>query len=318
MPRRSTPLSPDDGPAARFALALRQLRDEAGFDAPTVTNIAAKNHIPRSTLHAAMRGKRIPSLPVLAALVRSWSGDEGEWARRRTETEQEIERLRLQAASVQNGDDSKLRRMTPVLSLEQQKAAVAEFKRRLARESDPEWQEQLNKMQLAFEETREEAPDPARGASRSDGNELERPEHLEAAWEELKKAVGDKAARAESWCDQDASEQEQKQIERLLELRHASTPPDDGSEERHQTETELTGEIDPAALWRMRRAQAGNPTIRQLASDTGLTFQRVSEVLRGRAHEGSVVERKVLDALEAHSASLTGPDAEFLPPPIDG
>lgn len=55
MPRRATPLSPSDGPRARFALALRQLRDEAGFDAKTIASIAAENHIPKSTLHAALR-----------------------------------------------------------------------------------------------------------------------------------------------------------------------------------------------------------------------------------------------------------------------
>lgn len=97
MPRRATPLNPDDGPPARFALSLRRLRDEAGFDAKTIDVIAAENHMPRSTLYAALRGVRIPTVPVLAALVRAWGGDQAEWLIRRTETEAEIERLRLQA-----------------------------------------------------------------------------------------------------------------------------------------------------------------------------------------------------------------------------
>ncbi|WP_329529635.1 hypothetical protein [Streptomyces sp. NBC_01462] len=97
MPRRATPLSPDDGPRARFALALRQLRDDAGFDAKTIHTIAAENNMPRSTLHAALRGERIPTVPVLAALVRSWGGDEAEWMQKRTWVEAEIERLRLLA-----------------------------------------------------------------------------------------------------------------------------------------------------------------------------------------------------------------------------
>ncbi|MFD8726277.1 helix-turn-helix domain-containing protein [Streptomyces sp. NPDC059629] len=95
MPRRAIPLNPDDGPQARFALALRRLRDEAGFDAKTIDVIAAENHMPRSTLYAALRGTRIPTVPVLAALVRAWGGDQTEWLIRRTETEAEIEELRL-------------------------------------------------------------------------------------------------------------------------------------------------------------------------------------------------------------------------------
>ncbi|WP_443059998.1 helix-turn-helix domain-containing protein [Streptomyces sp. NBC_00467] len=93
MPRRATPLSPSDGPRARFALALRQLRDEAGFDAKTIASIAAENHIPKSTLHAALRGERIPTVPVLAALVRAWGGDPTVWLKRRTQAEAEIECL---------------------------------------------------------------------------------------------------------------------------------------------------------------------------------------------------------------------------------
>lgn len=97
MPRRATPLDPEDGPEVRFALALRQLRDQAGFEARTIDAIAAKSHIPKSTLYAALRGKRIPTVPVLAALVQAWNGEPAEWLVRRTETEQEVERLRQQA-----------------------------------------------------------------------------------------------------------------------------------------------------------------------------------------------------------------------------
>ncbi|MFJ2158148.1 hypothetical protein [Streptomyces sp. NPDC087856] len=70
------------------------MRDEAGFEAETITQIATKNVIPKSTLWAALRGERIPSVPVLAALVRAWGGDEADWLRLRTETEQAVERLR--------------------------------------------------------------------------------------------------------------------------------------------------------------------------------------------------------------------------------
>ncbi|MGW1539748.1 hypothetical protein ACWCPM_05640 [Streptomyces sp. NPDC002309] len=71
------------------------MRDEAGFDAMTIDAIAAERKIPRATLYAAMRGARIPTVPVLAALVRAWNGDPGHWLRFRSETEAEIENLRL-------------------------------------------------------------------------------------------------------------------------------------------------------------------------------------------------------------------------------
>jgi transcriptional regulator with XRE-family HTH domain len=102
MPRRATPLNPEDGPQARFALALRQLRDEAGFDALPVDVIAVRTGIPRATLYHAMRGTRVPTLPVLAALVRAWGGDEAEWVRFRSEVEDELERRRLKLTEEMN------------------------------------------------------------------------------------------------------------------------------------------------------------------------------------------------------------------------
>ncbi|MET7609044.1 helix-turn-helix transcriptional regulator [Streptomyces avermitilis] len=90
------PLSPEDGPRARFAIALRELRDDAGFDAPPIDVIAARYQVSRSSLHHALRGQRIPTVPVLAALVRAWGGDEAYWLRLRTATEEEeLERERL-------------------------------------------------------------------------------------------------------------------------------------------------------------------------------------------------------------------------------
>ncbi|MFF9901878.1 helix-turn-helix domain-containing protein [Streptomyces olivaceus] len=74
MPRRPSHLAQDDGPLARFALELRALRDAAGFDAPSVDQIAARTNIPRSTLFAALRGQRLPTRPVLGALVTAWGG----------------------------------------------------------------------------------------------------------------------------------------------------------------------------------------------------------------------------------------------------
>lgn len=94
MPRRLTRLDSTDGPLARFALELRALRDAAGFAAPTVDQIAARSHIPRSTLYAALRGRRVPTRPVLGALVTAWGGDPAEWLMKRTATEAELEAAR--------------------------------------------------------------------------------------------------------------------------------------------------------------------------------------------------------------------------------
>ncbi|MGW6026952.1 hypothetical protein [Streptomyces sp. NPDC055099] len=110
MPRRATPLSADDGPQARFALALRELRDDAGFGAKTIHAIAAENNMPRSTLHAALRGERIPTVPVLAALVRAWGGDEAQWMRKRTLVEDELERQRLREQAEVRREDRSVRR----------------------------------------------------------------------------------------------------------------------------------------------------------------------------------------------------------------
>ncbi|MFI9205537.1 helix-turn-helix domain-containing protein [Streptomyces sp. NPDC053048] len=94
MPRRLSHLDSKDGPLPRFALELRALRDAAGFDAPTVDQIAARSRIPRSTLYAALRGRRVPTRPVLGALVRAWGGDPAEWLMKRTAVEAELEAAR--------------------------------------------------------------------------------------------------------------------------------------------------------------------------------------------------------------------------------
>ncbi len=132
MPRRPTPLSPDGGPHARFALALRALRDSAGFDAPTIDNIAAKAGIPRSTLFAAMRGTRIPTVPVLAALVRAWNGNEKEWLKLRSQTEQELEQLRRRRSDAEIVPEH-TRQEARLLAPETEASEAESLLRRLAR-----------------------------------------------------------------------------------------------------------------------------------------------------------------------------------------
>lgn len=147
MPRRATPLDPDDGPQARFALTLRRLRDRAGFDAKTIDAIAAENNIPRSTLYAAMSGKRMPTVPVLAALVRAWNGDPEEWLVHRTRTEQEIERLRQQEQRLTGRDQltQLAARRREILDQEATSSWIAEY----AEDRDPARAEEAMQEALA-------------------------------------------------------------------------------------------------------------------------------------------------------------------------
>jgi hypothetical protein len=99
MPRRPVVLRPEDGPLARFALELRALQDSAGGAAKSIDQIAVQYNIHRDTLYAALRGKRIPSRPVLAALVSAWGGDEGKWMTKRRSLEVEMETMRVAQTS---------------------------------------------------------------------------------------------------------------------------------------------------------------------------------------------------------------------------
>jgi AcrR family transcriptional regulator len=87
VPRPQNPLNADGGPLAKFALELRALRDGCGSAAATIDDIADREKIPRSTLYAALSGKRVPTRDVLAALVKHWNGDDAEWMARRSAAE---------------------------------------------------------------------------------------------------------------------------------------------------------------------------------------------------------------------------------------
>ena len=77
MARRPVALDSATGPLAAFAQELRSLRDRRGSSAPSVDEVSRREHIPRSTLYAALRGERLPSRRVISALARSWGGAEG-------------------------------------------------------------------------------------------------------------------------------------------------------------------------------------------------------------------------------------------------
>lgn len=87
MTRLAGPVDPNGGAVARLAQALRDLRDEAGSAAPTIDEISEREGVPRSTLYAALTGRHLPGRKAIAALGRSWGGDERDWLRRRSEAE---------------------------------------------------------------------------------------------------------------------------------------------------------------------------------------------------------------------------------------
>ncbi len=90
MTRRPVALDSDAGPLAAFAQELRSLRDRLGATAPSIDEVSRRENIPRSTLYAALRGQRLPSREVVAALARSWGGDDAEWLARRSAVESAV------------------------------------------------------------------------------------------------------------------------------------------------------------------------------------------------------------------------------------
>lgn len=87
MSRLPVPLDLQRDALRRFAQELRALRDQLGGDAPGVDEVSEREGVPRTTIYAALRGERLPRRDVVAALARSWGGDEQEWLRRRREVE---------------------------------------------------------------------------------------------------------------------------------------------------------------------------------------------------------------------------------------
>ncbi|MBW5484176.1 helix-turn-helix domain-containing protein, partial [Streptomyces bambusae] len=84
MGRQEQPLDPRQGPLARFAYDLRELRRRAG--SPSYRELATRTHYSASTLAAAASGRRLPSAAVLAAFVGACGGDPEEWEQRRLDT----------------------------------------------------------------------------------------------------------------------------------------------------------------------------------------------------------------------------------------
>lgn len=261
MPRRPTPLNPDDGPQARFAIALRRLRDEAGFNAKRIDFIAAESGIPRATLFAAMRGQRIPTVPVLAALVTAWNGVPVQWLEFRTSTEKEIEQLRLErkatsAEIVPRPDTTRdgrgLDRPAP------------EAERDVSVDSPAELIRQLRAAEEALAQHRSMLVQRQASARIPDSADLffsDVHDHL-------------RASRSLSTTDSDRTRgpwQAKAVAEKML-----NQLPYEEAVER------LASGLDTEFVWAQLRHLAGAPTVRDLSNATRLTQSQVSLALRGK------------------------------------
>lgn len=80
MPRPERPVDPADGAVQEFAVALRELREEAG--GPTYRSLAERTGLSVSTLADAAGGRRLPTFAVAVAYAVACGGDEQEWAAR--------------------------------------------------------------------------------------------------------------------------------------------------------------------------------------------------------------------------------------------
>ncbi|NUO57845.1 MAG: helix-turn-helix domain-containing protein [Hamadaea sp.] len=90
MGRPEKPIEIIDEVAA-FAIELRALK--AAHGSLTYRDLAARTHYSRTTLAEATAGKKLPSLPVVLAIVRACGGDPGLWQAR-------WEKMRQRAANV--------------------------------------------------------------------------------------------------------------------------------------------------------------------------------------------------------------------------
>jgi len=80
MPRPERSVDPADGPVQMLAAELRELRRRAGN--PGYRELAARTSYSVTALADAAGGRRLPSLPVTLAFVRTCGGDPSAWARR--------------------------------------------------------------------------------------------------------------------------------------------------------------------------------------------------------------------------------------------
>src|SRR5262245_21303795 len=80
MGRPERVLEPDGSHLTDFAIALRQLRRNAG--SPGYRELARITHYSPSTLSSAASGRSLPTLEITLALVDACGGNRDDWARR--------------------------------------------------------------------------------------------------------------------------------------------------------------------------------------------------------------------------------------------
>lgn len=88
MGRPEKPVDVEEGPVARFASALRQLREQAG--GPTYRRLAERTGYSPTALSQAAAGQRLPSLDVVLAYAVACGADREEWERRWHETREAV------------------------------------------------------------------------------------------------------------------------------------------------------------------------------------------------------------------------------------
>ena len=76
MGRPQEPLDRDGTPLREFAFWLRDLRNRSGL---TYEALARKTSFSIATMHEALSGRRLPSRPVMRAIVMACGGDEAQW-----------------------------------------------------------------------------------------------------------------------------------------------------------------------------------------------------------------------------------------------
>lgn len=97
VPARMTLLNPADGPLMQFAVALRQLRDNAPADrTASVPEVVREcgNAVSKAAIFAAMSGKVLPSRLTLKVMVLAWAPgreqDLQDWMVRRSQCERSL------------------------------------------------------------------------------------------------------------------------------------------------------------------------------------------------------------------------------------
>ncbi|MFF0092686.1 hypothetical protein ACFYSF_22370 [Streptomyces canus] len=295
--------------------------------------ISAKSHIPRATLYAALSGNRVPTVPVLAALVRAWNGDEAEWLARRTQTEQELEEARLQRFKDMLDGDSTEPEIHRYMVIAQPMETAA-FLENLREDRHARSREYLELMALLERYVEGDISEGQFGDEFAQA--MERASQIacntdSAATSDAPSLAGPSETFAEQAAVPTESHHDQAEPgkglnELVAELREEVPPLGHLPGRFHPNDRDTANAVpdgDSVAAtsrarakqrWAGLRAAAGAPSVRTLTGLTGLTFSVISAVLRGRLEgtEPAAEVARVLEAEALHMERLAGE-----PPPAD-